>query len=98
MFGNQIYPYLLFYRSNFVGSIILSLVCASTVLAYGGTVIAPACWIKIALYGITVWYVNTMNEHKWYFYKNLGIHKNNLWKITIGFDFILFMVLLILAY
>ncbi|MEG0519455.1 MAG: hypothetical protein RR555_11440 [Bacteroidales bacterium] len=92
------YLYLLFYRNNFVPGLLVTLAGVCGVMTYGGSMITPAFWLKIIVYAVTIWFVNTLNAKTWYFYKNLGITKYRLWTVLISADFILFVLLMIWAY
>lgn len=54
-------------------------------------------WLKILTLGVTFLFVNQLKKKEYYYYRNLGIGKTLLWTATLLFDFVLFVVLLILT-
>jgi hypothetical protein len=47
--------------------------------------------------GVIFFFVNQVKKKEYYYDQNLGIGKKLLWTATLVFDFVLFVVLLILA-
>ena len=54
-------------------------------------------WLKIITLGLIVFFINNYKRNEFYYYKNLGLSKLRLWVSILLFDFILFIILLILA-
>jgi hypothetical protein len=54
-------------------------------------------WCKLATLGLTYYFINANKKNEYYYYQNLGVAKTLLWGATLIFDFILFLLLLILT-
>jgi hypothetical protein len=54
-------------------------------------------WFKIISLGLIFYYFHTFKNEVFYYYKNLGITKKQLWLTALSFDFLLFLILLILT-
>jgi hypothetical protein len=54
-------------------------------------------WFKIITLGLIYYYIHSYKNNEFYYYKNLGLTKKQLWISTLIFDFIIFLVLLTLA-
>lgn len=76
----------------------MTLICATLIYQSGFSLIAPAIWLKTAVCGISVWNDLTFKRSIFYFYKNLGIHKKKLYIITFLSDFLLFILLIFMAF
>lgn len=58
------------------------------------SVISTLFWFKVLTSGLFYYYVNTYKANEYYYYKNLGLSKLQLWISSITIDFIIFFVLL----
>ncbi len=54
-------------------------------------------WFKITTLIIIFLYINMYKNKELYYYKNLGTSKKQLWIQSISFDFVLFIILIVLA-
>jgi hypothetical protein len=59
-------------------------------------VIQPLFWFKIFTLAITVYTINIYKKNEFYYYKNLGISKLKLWIPIITFDFLFFLITIII--
>lgn len=88
---------LTFYLSFFNATFIITLVCAFLFLRLGLGALQILICFKIITLGLVVMYINDYKRKDFFYYQNLGISKSFLWTYTLTFDFILFILLLILA-
>jgi hypothetical protein len=89
--------YFTFYLSFFFATILLSLCCYYLLHVYGVKTLVPIVWFKLITFGIIMLYINQYKSHEFYYYQNLGISKVKLWAFTIGFDLLLFVLLLMIS-
>ena len=54
-------------------------------------------WLKIATIGLTWYFIRSYKKKEFYYYRNLGIRDSVLWSVTLSFDFVLCLLLLILT-
>ena len=86
-----------FYKTFIVASILITLICVSIVHTYGIATFTALFWFKIITLGIIVYHTNNYKKNEFYYYKNLGVSKLLLWIPSLLFDFVLFLVLIILT-
>ncbi|RKD89705.1 hypothetical protein [Mangrovibacterium diazotrophicum] len=86
-----------FYRSFAFPSLLITMACVAIIYANGLSAITALFWFKIATLGVTVYFVNIYKRHEFYYYKNLGLPRLQLWIPTLIFDFSLFLTLTILT-
>ncbi len=86
-----------FYKSYCFLSVLITFFCVRTFWLYGFASFAGIFWLKILTLGIIFFFVNQLKKKEYYYYRNLGIGKTLLWTATLLFDFVLFVVLLILT-
>jgi hypothetical protein len=84
-----------FYRSFFFTSLVVDVCCIHFFLKYGYSVFNALFWFKLITLGLIFYYVNDYKKKEFFYYQNLGLSKQRLWIITLTFDFILFLILLI---
>jgi len=85
-----------FYRSFAVFSGLINLICLSILYQWGAATFNILFWFKMITLAITYSVVNTVKHKEYHYYKNLGLSKTRLWVATLGFDFVVFMVLALL--
>jgi hypothetical protein len=89
---------LTFYKSFAFASNLITLVCGVLIHGFGAKgiyIIQPIFWFKIFTLAIIVFFIQSYKKNEFYYYKNLGISKLNLWIPTLIFDFVTFLVLII---
>lgn len=89
-----------FYKSFAFASNLITLSCLYLINFYGEKaihIIQALFWYKIITLGLIFYYIHSFKKDKFYYYKNLGLTKKQLWISTLTFDFILFLILLFLT-
>ena len=89
---------LTFYKSFAFASNLITLVCGMLIYGFrskGIYMIQPIFWFKIFTLAAIVFFIHSYKKNEFYYYKNLGISKLNLWIPILIFDFIAFLVLII---
>lgn len=89
---------LTFYRLYAAPGISISLACGYIFFSNSFTVLPLLFWFKILTTPILALYINYRQKHFYYYYKNLGVSKHQLWISTLSFDGFIFIVLLLIAY
>ncbi|OLY92793.1 hypothetical protein SAMN05444008_10235 [Cnuella takakiae] len=87
-----------FYRSFFFASLVINAFCLSIFWKYGFSAYSGLFWLKIASLAFIYNFINNYKRKEYYYYQNLGIPKTRLWVVTLTFDFILFLFLIIQTY
>jgi type III secretory pathway component EscU len=64
---------------------------------YGLSILNILLWFKIITLGILFYYINNRKKNEFYYYKNLGLTKQILWTLTLLFDILLFVFLMVLT-
>ncbi len=64
---------------------------------YGPGIFVGVFWLKVITVGLSVYHINTNRAAWFYYYHNLGMTQKVLWITTLLFDFILYLVLVILV-
>jgi len=88
---------LLFYKSYFLPSFLITLSCINLTFIYGLSILNILLWFKIITLGILFYYINNRKKNEFYYYKNLGLTKQILWTLTLLFDILLFVFLMVLT-
>ena len=88
----------IFYRSFFLLSLIITASCLRAFWLFQFKVFFTFFWFKIITLAITYYFVDVYKRKEYYYYQNLGISKTKLWTVTLGVDFALFVLLIILVY
>ena len=87
-----------FYRRFCLVTLGLTACCIAIGWDQGISTFAPLFWFKIISL-LLVWYlVQTFQSNVFYYYWNLGVSKSRLWVFSLGFDFLLFLLGLVLTY
>ncbi|PJE46628.1 MAG: hypothetical protein CUR34_08345 [Sediminibacterium sp.] len=92
----QLQIFWLFYKSFAVASLFFTLCCISLFWKYEFSVFSGIFWFKFFTGMIIYYFVNDFRKKEYYFYYNLGISKRQLWVTTLGFDFSVFILSIIL--
>ncbi|MFZ6024663.1 MAG: hypothetical protein ACOYVG_09460 [Bacteroidota bacterium] len=87
-----------FYQSFLLFSILITTCCISIFWEHGFGSFITIFWFKIASLGLTYYFINSYKRKTYYYYFNLGLSKTILWTATLVFDFMLFLLLIILTY
>jgi len=53
-------------------------------------------WCKVLTSSMIFFFVNQLKEKQYYYYQNFGVGKKLLWVTTLLFDFLLFILFIIL--
>ncbi|MES2328618.1 MAG: hypothetical protein V4539_03380 [Bacteroidota bacterium] len=87
-----------FYLGFLLYSMLVTGCCLFFFYRYGLGVFTVLFWFKIITLGISYHFVNEYKQREYYYYRNLGVSKFLLWSVTLSFDFVLFIFLIIQAY
>ena len=87
-----------FYKNFLLLSAIITAFCLRAFWMYGFASFFGIFWCKVVTLGLTYYFINTNKKNEYYYYQNLGVAKTLLWRATLSFDFVLFLLLLILTY
>lgn len=87
-----------FYKNFLLISAIITFFCLRAFWINGFAGFLGIFWCKVLTFGLTYYFINTNKKNEYYYYQNLGVAKALLWTATLSFDFILFLLLLILTY
>lgn len=86
-----------FYKSYCFFSTVINFFCVRAFWLYGFASFSGIFWLKILTLCVTFFLVNQVKKKEYYYYQNLGIGKKLLWTATLSFDFVVFVLLLILT-
>ena len=87
-----------FYQSFVLASMVITVCCLYLYYKSDFTLFAVLFWFKLATLGLIFYFVNSYQQHQYYYYQNLGVSKVLLWAATLTFDFALFLFLLFQTY
>lgn len=87
-----------FYRNYYLFSGLITCCCLLIYFNYGLQTFSEICWFKILTYGLIFFVVNEAKKKEYYYYQNLGVSKALLWRATLVFDFLLFILLILLTH
>lgn len=87
-----------FYKSYALFSMFITLFCIRIVYSYGLQVFTSVFWGKVITSAIAWYFVNESKRNEFYYYRNLGISPARLWILTLIFDFVCFLSLVIITY
>lgn len=79
-------------------SLVITTCCLSIFWAQGFSAFSGLFWLKVASMGLTCYFINSYKSKEYYYYQNLGISKRMLWAVTLTFDFVLFIFIIIQTY
>ncbi len=88
---------LTFYKSYAFASWMITLACMSIIYTWGIHTITALFWFKLFTLGVTVYFTNSYKWKEFYFYQNLGLSKTHLWTSSLIFDFLSFILVLIIT-
>lgn len=83
-----------FYLNHFFVGLLISLSSMYLYHLFGPKAIPLICWYKLSTVGIFFYAVNARKKREFIYYQNLGISKKLLWGVTLGIDFLLFVILM----
>ncbi|MBG6234307.1 hypothetical protein IWX76_000862 [Pedobacter sp. CAN_A7] len=86
-----------FYLNFCLVSVIITLVSMAMFYELGPGAAAIILWFKIITMGVFSWYVSSYKHKEFYYYRNLGLSKFKLFACTLGFDFVVFVLLMVLT-
>lgn len=87
-----------FYLSFFLLSSVISLGCLFLYWIFGIKTFFILFWFKVFSLFLIYYFVNIRKENEYYYYLNFGVSKTVLWSVLLIFDFILFLVTIILVH
>jgi len=87
-----------FYRNFFITTFIITCCCLFIYALYGLATFTGLFWFKISTLGIIYFAIETTKKKEFYYYQNLGVSKRLLWSATLIFDFMLFILLIIILH
>lgn len=86
---------LTFYKSFFFASSIITISCWHLNHFLGSSSNSILLCFKVITLGLLSVYIINRKLKEFYYYKNLGLSKNSLFSCTLGFDFLIFLTLII---
>lgn len=86
-----------FYNSFSFGSILITLICLSVIVRSGTATLTALIWFKFITLFIILYHINSYKKDDFYYYKNLGISKSNLWLGACTIDISLFVFFIFLT-
>lgn len=86
-----------FYLNHFFAGLLISLSAMYLYRLFGSHAIPIIFWYKAITMGIFFYAVNARKKKEFVYYQNLGIGKKLLWGVTLGIDFLLFLLLMTIA-
>ncbi len=89
---------IVFYKNFSLLSLIINVICIRLFWLYGISIFFGIFWCKIISYAFAFYFVNLYKKNEYFFYQNIGLQIKCLWAITLGLDFILFIIILIAIY
>jgi hypothetical protein len=89
---------LTFYKSFFLFNFLITLSCATLYWEYGLPILKVLLWLKITTLGLTWYFIRSYKQKEFYYYRNLGLRDTTLWSVTLSFDLVLCLLLLILTH
>jgi hypothetical protein len=84
-----------FYKNFILLSLLVTGFCLRFFWLNGFSSFFGIFWGKAVTLALTYYIVNLNRKEEYYYYQNLGIGKTLLWAVTLSFDFILFLFLII---
>jgi lipopolysaccharide export system ATP-binding protein len=86
---------LTFYKSFFIASFLITLLCCLLFLEFGPAILLPLHWLKLSAIAIIFFYIRTYKNKEFYYYQNLGLSKTFLWSLTLSLDLALYVLFLL---
>ena len=90
---------LTFYQSFAFTSFLITFVCLGLLFGFGAkgiSMIQALFWFKIFTLASIVYSTNVYKKNQFYYYKNLGLSKTALWIPVLIFDFLFFLISIII--
>ena len=87
-----------FYNSFIIPSSLISLLSAAIFRISGWSFFVVIFWFKLISMAFIITFINSYRKKEFFYYQNLGLSKLALWTVSLVFDFVLFLALLIIAY
>ena len=84
-----------FYRSFYFAALFFTAICISILLEKGFAAFNVVVWFKILTTAIIVYHVSINRGNEFLYYQNLGLSKSMLWSITLSFDFLIFILVVL---
>ncbi|MDY0142854.1 MAG: hypothetical protein RBR97_13270 [Bacteroidales bacterium] len=87
-----------FYKSFAFLSFLITFICLGLLYGFGTNgihMIQYLFWFKIFTLTITVYLTNVYKKNEIYYYKNLGISRRTLWIPILIFEFLFFLISII---
>jgi hypothetical protein len=91
---NLIRLILTFYKSYFLATFLITLICLYIYNIYGIQTFVFLFWFKALTLGLIFYFITEYKRKEFYYYQNLGVSKLLLWATSLTFDFVLFISLL----
>jgi hypothetical protein len=90
--NNKIRLLATFYRSVCLAALFFSAIGIFILIEKGFSAFNVVFWFKIITTGLIVYNKTTNRGNEFFYYQNLGLSKTMLWTFTLGFDFLLFIL------
>jgi hypothetical protein len=87
-----------FYKGYFLFSALITICCIILFWEYGFKIFNELFWLKIGTLAISFVFINNYKKKEYHYYLNLGISRLMLWLLSLSFDIILFVILILLTY
>jgi hypothetical protein len=87
-----------FYRNFLLLSVIVTAFCIRIFWINGFSSFFGIFWGKLITLALSFYLVDAGKKKEYHYYRNLGLSKTLLWTATLCFDFLLFLLLLIISY
>lgn len=84
--------YLSFYRSFLPGSLLITACCAALVMRWGDSIRGVLILFKLVTDLLVIYLVSSNSPNRYYYYHNLGLSRRRLWSVTLGADFLIFLL------
>lgn len=89
---------LTFYQNFYIVSLLITAGCLFIYGRYGLATFSGLFWFKIITLGLIYFVISTSKSKEFYYYQNLGVSRAFLWSTTFAFDFIIFILFIILIH
>jgi hypothetical protein len=83
-----------FYRGFWLLSSLITLACMGLFWEYGFSIFSTLLWFKLATLFIIYRFIRSYKSREFYYYQNLGVSNLLLWGTTLGFDLLVYLILL----
>jgi hypothetical protein len=86
-----------FYKGYIFSSLLITGCCVFLFFEYGFDIFTILLLGKIATLGITLVFIESYKINEFYYFKNLGVSKIQLWVSSLIFDFTIFSLLILIT-